>query len=107
MAGETAAWKDDDPRVYVRISRYVREQIIEGTLRPGTPTPPLNTFCRQFGCARQTAGKAMRALAEEGLLVRYDGLGYYVAGRPATLTATLVPQPGKDEWHPLGHAPPH
>lgn len=107
MAGETAAWRNDDPRVYVRISRYVREQIIEGTLKPGTPTPPISTFCRQFGCARQTAGKAMRALAEEGLLVRYDGLGYYVADPSEAPSPTAALTPGKDEWHPLRHALPH
>ena len=76
--------RDDDPRVYRRIETLVREKITDGTLGPGTPTPPINAFCREFGCARETAGKAMRSLAEEGLLVRYPGLGYYVAHATAT-----------------------
>lgn len=31
--------------------------------------------------ARRTCAKALRVLAEEGLLIRYPGLGYFVAGR--------------------------
>lgn len=69
----------DDPRVYMRIEALLREQIVNGTLKPGTPTPPINAFREEFGCARETAGKALRSLAAEGLLVRYPGLGYYVA----------------------------
>ena len=84
--------KDDDPRVYVRILSLVREQITEGTLEPGAPTPPIGAFCEQFGCTRQTAGKAMRALAREGLVVRYPGLGYYVAYRPADNPAPQKPR---------------
>lgn len=70
----------EDPRIYVRVLHRVREQVEAGTLRPGHPTPTIAAFCRQFGCTRQTVSKALRLLADEGLLVRYPGLGYYVAG---------------------------
>jgi DNA-binding GntR family transcriptional regulator len=83
VTDKAVAAEYDDPRVYMRILTLVREQIRDGTLEPGKPTPPINAFCGQFGCARQTAGKAMRALAKEGLVVRYPGLGYYVARGPA------------------------
>ena len=69
----------EDPRIYVRVLLRVREQIADGTLRPGEPTPTIDAFCRQFGCTRQTVSKALNLLTEEGLLVRYPGLGYYVA----------------------------
>jgi DNA-binding GntR family transcriptional regulator len=91
-AGAALAAKDDDPRVYVRILTLVREQIADGTLEPGGRTPPIGEFCEQFGCARTTAGKAMRALAKEGLVVRYPGLGYYVAHRPADHPAPREPR---------------
>ena len=68
----------EDPRIYVRVLLRVREQIADGTLRPGEPTPTITALCRQFGCTRQTVSKALRLLADEGLLVRYPGLGYYV-----------------------------
>lgn len=81
MTEEAIAGNDRDPRMYRRIETLVRDQIIDGTLKEGTPIPPINAFRREFGCARETAGKAMRSLAAEGLLVRYPGLGYYVARR--------------------------
>jgi GntR family transcriptional regulator len=98
---KAVAGEYDDPRVYVRILTLVREQISDGTLEPGARTPPMNVFCRQFGCARHTAGKAMRALAKEGLVVRYPGLGYYVARGPAV--SGTIPVLGNDremkrEW---------
>lgn len=70
----------EDPRKYVRVLRTVREQIEDGTLRPGQPTPTIEALCREFGCTRQTVSKALRLLDDEGLLIRYPGLGYYVAG---------------------------
>ena len=72
----------EDPRIYVRVLLRVREEIADGTLRPGEPTPTIDAFCRQFGCTRQTVSKALNLLTEEGLLVRYPGLGYYVVGKP-------------------------
>jgi DNA-binding GntR family transcriptional regulator len=69
----------EDPRLYVRVLLSVREQITDGTLRPGERTPTIGALCWQFGCTRQTVAKALRLLADEGLLVRYPGLGYYVA----------------------------
>ncbi|MBO0819794.1 MAG: winged helix-turn-helix transcriptional regulator [Nocardiopsaceae bacterium] len=69
----------EDPRIYVRVVHRVRAQIEDGTLRPGQPTPTIETFCQQFGCTRQTVSKALRLLADEGLLIRYPGLGYYVS----------------------------
>lgn len=69
----------EDPRIYVRVLFRVREQIADGTLRPGEPTPTISALCRQFACTRQTVSKALRLLADEGLLIRYPGLGYYVA----------------------------
>jgi hypothetical protein len=35
------------------------------------------------GHIRQTCSKALNVLVDEGLLIRYPGLGYYVVGSPA------------------------
>ncbi len=37
---------------------------------------------QEYGHARQTCSKALGVLVKEGLLIRYPGLGYYVAGKP-------------------------
>lgn len=69
----------DDPRIYVRLYDSVRQSIYKGILTPGEPTPSIAVLCRQFTCNRQTASKALAMLCDDGLLVRYPGLGYYVA----------------------------
>jgi DNA-binding GntR family transcriptional regulator len=67
-----------DPRAYRRLAALVRQQIGEGTLRPGQPTPSITGLSQEHGHARQTCGKALRLLETEGLVARIPGLGYYV-----------------------------
>ena len=69
----------DDPRRYLRIAALLRQQIADGTLRPGQPTPSITTLSQEHGVARQTAAKALRVLEDEGRVYRVPGLGYYVA----------------------------
>jgi GntR family transcriptional regulator len=71
-----------DPRAYIRLAAELRRAIADGTYPPGTPTPSITTLSQQYGHARQTCAKALRLLVDEGLLTRYPGLGYYVAGTP-------------------------
>jgi DNA-binding GntR family transcriptional regulator len=68
-----------DPRRYRRIAEEVRDLITSGAIAPGQPAPAITELSGKHGCARQTAAKALRALADEGLLIRYPGFGYYVA----------------------------
>jgi GntR family transcriptional regulator len=73
---------ESDPRAYIRLAGQLRRAIADGTYPPGTPTPSITTLSQQYGHARQTCAKALRLLVDEGLLIRYPGLGYYVAGKP-------------------------
>ena len=66
----------------MRLAALLRRQIAEGTLAPGMPTPSITTLSQEYGHARQTCSKALGVLVKEGMLIRYPGLGYYVAGRP-------------------------
>jgi DNA-binding GntR family transcriptional regulator len=70
-----------DPRAYVRLSELLRGRIESGELAAGQPVPSITTLTQEHGMARETAAKALRLLEDEGLLVRYPGLGYYVADR--------------------------
>lgn len=72
---------EPDPRAYVRIAAGVRGQILSGALAPGTPSPSVTALAREHGRARATCARALRLLADEGLLTRYPGLGYYVRSR--------------------------
>jgi DNA-binding GntR family transcriptional regulator len=71
---------ENDPRAYIRLAAELRQAISDGTLPPGKPTPSITTLSQRYGHARQTCAKALRMLVDEGLLIRYPGLGYFVAG---------------------------
>ena len=73
---------ESDPRAYIRLAADLRRAIADGTYPPGSPTPSITTLSQQHGHARQTCAKALNVLVDEGLLIRYPGLGYYVAGKP-------------------------
>jgi DNA-binding GntR family transcriptional regulator len=66
-----------DPRLYVRLAARLRRQILDGEVAPGQRVPSITGLSQEFGCARQTCGKAVRLLEQEGLLTFIPGLGYY------------------------------
>jgi GntR family transcriptional regulator len=70
----------NDPRRYRQIANDVRELITSGQIACGQPSPTITELVARYGTARQTAGKALRLLSEEGILARYPGFGYYVTG---------------------------
>lgn len=74
---------ESDPRAYIRLAADLRGAITDGTYPPGSPTPSITTLSQQYGHARQTCAKALGVLVDEGLLIRYPGLGYYVAAGAA------------------------
>jgi DNA-binding GntR family transcriptional regulator len=73
---------ESDPRAYVQLAGILRKAIAAGKYPPGTATPSITTLSQEYGHARQTCSKALGVLVKEGLLIRYPGLGYYVAGKP-------------------------
>jgi GntR family transcriptional regulator len=85
---------ESDPRAYVRLAADVRKAIADGTYPPGSPTPSITTLSQQSGHARQTCSKALNVLVDEGLLIRYPGLGYYVVGSPGKAGSPASPASG-------------
>ena len=66
-----------DPRLYVQLAARLCRQILDGEVAPGQRVPSITALSQEFGCARQTCGKAVRLLEQEGLLTFIPGLGYY------------------------------
>ena len=66
----------------MQLAGVIRKAIIAGKYPPGSATPSITTLSQDYGHARQTCSKALGVLVKEGLLIRYPGLGYYVAGKP-------------------------
>jgi GntR family transcriptional regulator len=65
----------------MQLAGVLRKAIADGTYPPGSATPSITTLSQESGHARQTCSKALGVLVKEGLLIRYPGLGYYVAGK--------------------------
>jgi GntR family transcriptional regulator len=67
----------DEP-VYQQVAGLLRDQITSGKIEPRRPIPSVRTLCETYGIARATAGKAIHLLADEGLVRRVPGKGWYV-----------------------------
>jgi GntR family transcriptional regulator len=64
--------------VYVQMAGIVRDRIRSGELAPGRPVPSLRTLVETYGVNRGTAAKAIRLLADEGLVMVVKGRGWFV-----------------------------
>lgn len=68
-----------DVPLYRQIKRHVREQIRSGDWPAEHLVPSENTLVKEFGASRMTVNRALRELVDEGLIVRVQGLGTFVA----------------------------
>lgn len=71
----------------------VLRRIADRVWQPGDLIPGEETLAAEFGCARATVGRALRSLAEDGLLERRRRAGTRVAmdpGRKATIDVSIV-----------------
>lgn len=68
-----------DPRLYMRIHAALAERIADGTLPPGTRLN-IGLLADEFDASRDSVQKAIGLLADAGLVERWPGLGWYVAG---------------------------
>ena len=82
---------ESTPR-YLQIKQAVLEQIRSGVWRPGDPVPGDAEVARRFGCARMTAHRALRELADEGVIERRRRAGSRVALRTTRSLLVDVPR---------------
>ena len=67
--------------IAAQLAAMLRARIESGELAPNQPIPNESTLMRQYGVARETARKAVRALVAEGLAYVVQGRGACVASR--------------------------
>ena len=72
---------DGKTPVYLQIAAILRAAIERGDYPPGRPIPSETRLMQEHGVARLTARKAVRVLADEGLVEIVRGRGTYVAER--------------------------
>ncbi|MBF8191799.1 GntR family transcriptional regulator [Nonomuraea sp. K274] len=68
-----------DLLLHVRIRRALEARIRTGQWGPGTRIPTEAELCEEFGVSRITVQRALRDLADAGLIVRFRRRGSFVA----------------------------
>lgn len=64
---------------YRSIKQFILKQLASGALKSGARVPSEYDLVQKFDVSRMTANRALRELADEGLLVRIAGVGSFVA----------------------------
>ncbi len=71
---------------YYQLAQILRQQIIDGELKPNTQLPTENSLGKTYGLSRGTVRQAIQWLAQEGLIRREQGRGTFVNVPEAPLT---------------------
>jgi GntR family histidine utilization transcriptional repressor len=87
---------------YLTVKHFVLRKIADGTLRSGARVPSENELVRELDVARMTANRALRELADEGVLTRVAGVGTFVA-EPRVHSHPLEVRNIADEIRSRGH----
>src|ERR1700722_7151459 len=87
---------------YERVKEHIRTRILSGEWRPGDRIPSEVTLVRELGVSRMTINRALRELAEQGVLTRFSGVGTFVAEEKPQSTLLMIAHIG-DEIRARGH----
>ncbi len=77
--------------VYQKIKREMLTRIQAGEWKPGEVIPGEQALSESFGCARVTVNRALRELAEQGLVERKRKAGTVVAQRQSRAESFSIP----------------
>lgn len=78
-------------RTWQAVQDEVRRRIATRLWRPGDLIPQETDLAREFGCARATVNRALRDLADEGILERRRKAGTRVALKPVRKPRLDIP----------------
>ncbi|WP_051630718.1 histidine utilization repressor [Afifella pfennigii] len=73
-----------------QIRRAIAAPILSGAWKPGTRIAPEMELMRRFGASRMTVNRALRALADQGLIARRRRAGSFVAPRAGEHAVTFI-----------------
>lgn len=89
---------------FQQIKNYVLQRIHAGEWKEGDQVPTEAVLGRQFGVARMTVNRALRELAAEQSVNRFQGVGTYVAQHKYQSTLVAI-RSIADEVRGRGHEP--
>jgi GntR family transcriptional regulator of arabinose operon len=76
---ESTLERESKTPLYLQLSEKIRERIAEGYWKPGERLPTYKGMAEIHGVSKITVNQAMDQLVREGLIVRTQGSGTYVA----------------------------
>lgn len=65
--------------LYLQVKRRLMDRIAAGELAPGDRAPTEHALVAETGASRMTVNRALRELADEGIITRIQGAGSFVA----------------------------
>ncbi|RKG31220.1 histidine utilization repressor [Acinetobacter tianfuensis] len=65
--------------IYMQVKQLIMHNINNGTWTVNTKIPSESELVKLLGCSRMTVNRALRELTAEGILVRVQGIGSFVA----------------------------
>lgn len=89
MRDKLRARSEDSTPLYLQLARNLRDHIATRGVDPGNALPSERDLSELSGLSRVTVRKAIEQLIEEGLLVRKQGSGTFVARRIEAPGSTL------------------
>jgi GntR family histidine utilization transcriptional repressor len=87
---------------YEQVKSHIRHTIDSGARQPGDRIPSELDLVAALGVSRMTVNRALRELAEEGLVTRVSGVGTFVAVAKPQSTLLMIAHIG-DEIRSRGH----
>jgi len=84
-------WPEQDPApLYLLVQRHIRDAVRNGDLQPRDVLPSERDLAGQLNLSRVTVRKALRGLAESGLVVQRRGSGTFIADAPPRVEQALA-----------------
>jgi GntR family transcriptional regulator len=78
--------------IYRQLVQQVRRDVMLGRLRPGEQLPTVKEVVEALSVNPNTVVKAYGELEHEGVVVRRQGVGTFVAPSPSTVSLAVPPQ---------------
>ena len=67
--------------LYQQLAETIKEQIASGKLKENDKLMAEKELCESYDVSRITVRKALELLADEGLIIRKQGIGTFIASR--------------------------
>jgi len=84
------------------IAKRLRNEVLNGTLKPGDKLPSEQQLCRMFGVSRPVVREAISRLKYDGVLESFQGRGVFVSG-DGSGSSFRIDDPNLDDQGELAH----